>query len=63
MRKLFLGFSIIVILSGCAEIDHTEEYLLKEIRSINDIPEERGAPPDEIVGEEVGESERPPEKK
>ena len=40
MKKLFLYISITFILAGCAQLDQAGEYVLKEVRSINeDNPE------------------------
>ena len=39
MKKLFLYISIAFILAGCAQLDHAGDYVLKEVRSINDNPE------------------------
>ena len=40
MKKLFLCISITFILSGCAQLDQAGEYVLREVRSINeDNPE------------------------
>lgn len=40
MKRLFVCISITFILSGCAQLDHAGEYVLKEVRSINvDNPE------------------------
>jgi hypothetical protein len=52
MKKLFLCISIAFILSGCAELDHAGEVVLREVRSINiDNPEsyeESGGPPEDL---------------
>ena len=39
MKKLFLYISITFILVGCAQLDQAGDYVLKEVRSINDNPE------------------------
>jgi hypothetical protein len=39
MKKLFLYISITLILAGCAQLDKAGDYVLKEVRSINDTPE------------------------
>ena len=40
MKRLFLCIGIGFILSGCAELDHAGDVVLREVRSINvDNPE------------------------
>jgi len=63
MEKLFLCISITFILSGCAQLDHAGEYVLREVRSINvdnsESYEETGGPPDDW-GEDLEENKETP---
>jgi len=65
MKKLFLCISITFILSGCAQLDHAGEVVLREVRSINvDNPEsyeETGALPDDL-GEDLDAKKETPKK-
>ena len=61
MKRLFLSISIIFILSGCAQLDHAGDVVLREVRSINmDNPEshEEAKALPEDWGEEVNEDEQ-----
>ena len=61
MKRLFLSIGIIFILSGCAQLDHAGDVVLREVRSINmDNPEshEEAKALPEDWGEEVNEDEQ-----
>ena len=60
MGKLVLIFGVIfLVLSNCAVATKVEDYVFKELRSINeDESEGGGLPHKKIGGEEVGKSKK-----
>ena len=64
MKKLFLCISITFILGGCAQLDKAGEYVVKEVRSINDNPEshEERRALSEDLGEDLEANKETPKK-
>ncbi len=58
MGRLFLIFGVfLLVLSNCAAATKVEDYVFKELRSINEDENENGdLPHKKIGGEEVGKS-------